>query len=224
MLFGRSQFPGRRPSDTRWNFLHLGGNPETAICTSRPSLVFGLQQISEGIVWTGIHHHDADLVRTSSLFYLFFALAFWPFWIPFCVTFMEDRPKVKYFLTAITVFGLAFGAVLFGPLVVSGGAGLRADVIHHSLFYNLRDLPPFNRAARFLWQGVYIALMFCPFVIGSPDRRFTLFGILLAAATVISHFVFWYAFVSVWCFFAAFLSLQLCYIFYRLEQPQLHLS
>ena len=74
-----------------------------------------------------------------------------------------------------------------------------------------------------VWQVIYVGIIFCPFVV-APNRRFALFGILLVAATVISQVVFRYAFISVWCFFAAFLSLQLCYIFYRLEQPQLKLS
>ena len=193
----------------------IGSLPMAAI-----PIFFGAQQISEGFVWIAYHHHDAALLRSGFLFFLFFALAFWPFWIPLSVAILSDRPKVKRSLAAVAVFGLAFGAFIFGPLALSGGAGLTTQVIYHSLFYNLRDLPPFNQADPLWWQVVYVSIIFFPFVV-SPDRRFAYFGILLVAATVISQFVFRYAFVSVWCFFAAILSLQLCYIFYRLEQPQL---
>jgi hypothetical protein len=35
----------------------------------------------------------------------------------------------------------------------------------------------------------------------------------------VSALVFHYAFVSVWCFFAAVLAIYLCWVFYRLPLP-----
>ena len=43
-------------------------------------------------------------------------------------------------------------------------------------------------------------------------------GIVLSAA--VSHLFFWYAWVSVWCFFAAMLSVYLCYSFYGMPVLQ----
>ena len=39
---------------------------------------------------------------------------------------------------------------------------------------------------------------------------------ILIASFVVSYWVFWYAFTSVWCFFAAVLAVLLCYVFYYL--------
>ena len=55
-------FPGRRPLPTAWNFLHLGGNPET---TGRFRLVvvfLAYNKSPRELSGLGIHHHDADLV------------------------------------------------------------------------------------------------------------------------------------------------------------------
>ena len=51
------------------------------------------------------------------------------------------------------------------------------------------------------------------------DARGHVPGVLLAASAVIAAAFFEYAFVSVWCFFAAFLAFYLCYIFRELQPP-----
>ena len=43
-------------------------------------ICFGIQQISEGFVWHTLEHGGSNQTRTPSLVFLFFALAFWPWW------------------------------------------------------------------------------------------------------------------------------------------------
>src|SRR5262249_42575055 len=69
-------------------------------------LGFAIQQCSEGFVWLGLDYKDLTLVRQWSVVYLFFALAFWPFWIPFSLLMPETRPKVRAtfaFLVALSL-------------------------------------------------------------------------------------------------------------------------
>jgi hypothetical protein len=54
-------------------------------------VVFSIQQVSEGLVWIGIRHNDPALITPAALAFLFFALCFWPFWVPFGVLFLESR-------------------------------------------------------------------------------------------------------------------------------------
>ena len=45
---------------------------------------FAAQQFCEGVAWMGLRRDDPNLTQAGSLGFLFFALAFWPFWIPLC--------------------------------------------------------------------------------------------------------------------------------------------
>jgi hypothetical protein len=75
-------------------------------------------------------------------------------------------------------------------------------------------------APHWWWDLGYGAVVLFPFFVASPDGRLAGFRVLLAASVAVSLFVFWYAFVSVWCFFAALLSAQLCYVFYKLGESR----
>jgi Family of unknown function (DUF6629) len=182
-------------------------------------LVFSFQQVAEGLVWVGLGRGDDSLVRTSSLMFLATALAFWPFWVPFSVLVMEGRRRVRQCLAVGALVGLAFGCALFVPLALNTDEWLKVGEVYHSIRYNLMGLPAFEIAPHSWWDGGYAVIVLTPLFIVSPDRRFTLFSVMVAASAALSLFAFWYAFVSVWCFFAAVLSLQLCYIFYKLVGP-----
>ncbi len=54
-------------------------------------LIFGVQQLCEAFVWVGVGRRDDGLTRTASVAFLFFALAWWPFWIPLCSWFVETQ-------------------------------------------------------------------------------------------------------------------------------------
>ena len=88
---------------------------------------------------------------------------------------------------------------------------LRVSVVHHSIRYNPEGLPAFELAAHEWWDAGYAALVLSPFFLVSPGGRFAAFRVLLAVSAAVSFFVFRYAFVSVWCFFAAALALYLCW-------------
>ena len=182
-------------------------------------IVFSFQQFAEGLVWVGLGTEDAPLVRASSLVFLAVALAFWPFWVPFSVLFIEGRRGVRRCLAAAALLGLALGCGLYVPLALNADEWLTVDEVYHSIRYNLRGLPAFEVAPHAWWDAGYAAVALAPLFIASPDRRFTVFGMMVAASAAVSLFAFWYAFVSVWCFFVAILSSQLCYIFSRLGGP-----
>ncbi len=182
-------------------------------------IAFGVQQLAEGLVWLGLAHDDPALVRPISLVYLFFALAFWPFWVPLCVVCLEQRPRVRRILAVGTLLGVALGAAQFVPLLFLT-PWLKVEVVHHSIHYHIRNAFPFNTAPRLVWMALYAALVFCPFL-AARDSRFTGFGLSLIASVAVSELLFSHAFVSVWCFFAALLSLQLCHLFHRLAEPRL---
>lgn len=180
-------------------------------------LVFSLQQFAEGFVWVGLARDDAALVTAASLSFLAVALGFWPFWVPFSVLFLEKRPGMRRYLGVGALFGLVLGCALYVPLVLDPGQWVEVSVVLHSLTYNPRGLPVFDLAPHEFWDMAYGIAVLVPFFVVSADARFAAFRILLAASVTVSFLAFQYAFVSVWCFFAAVLSAHLCYTFYRLD-------
>lgn len=176
-------------------------------------LFFAAQQFCEGLVWVGLTRGDAALVRASSLAFLAFALAFWPFWVPLSVAFLERRKAVRRCLGGAALLGLALGCGLFVPLAVRADECLHVVVEHHSVHYNPDGLPAFGLAGHTWWDVGYGALVFVPLLAATSERRFAAFFVVMAAAAALSLLAFRYAFVSVWCFFAAVLSAQLCHIF-----------
>lgn len=182
-------------------------------------LVFSLQQFAEGLVWVGLNRDDVALVNGASLLFLAVAMMFWPFWAPFSAHFLEDRRAVKGCLGVAAIVGLAFGGALYLPLALNVDDWLKIGVVRHSIRYNLFGLPAFVVVSHEWWDMGYGVLVFSPLFIAAPDRRFTAFCVLLAVSAAVSLIVFRHAFVSVWCFFAAILSAQLCYSFSRLPEP-----
>ena len=188
-------------------------------------LLFAAQQICEGVVWLGLGSKDTALVERASVVYLFFALPLWPFWIPFSVFFLEPRKWRKVALVGLTVLGLVW-IWIYLPLVLEPGRWLVTTVVHphHSIDYNIDALPAFAMADADLWTVGYFLtvavslVMFCVRPQVNPVSKAVSVGaaVALPALFAVCWFVYWYAFASVWCFFAALLSLFLCLVFYRL--------
>ena len=179
-------------------------------------LVFAAQQFAEGVVWVGLGREDPALVRPASLVYLFFALSFWPVWIPLSLLFPEDRRLARTIIAACLLAGLCWTWVLFAPIALDPERWLTTQVVHCSIHYSIADLPMVGVLGENLMRVFY----FIPIVVAiavSAKEAVPVFAVLLLASVVISQLVFSYAFVSVWCFFAAVLSLGLCHVFFKLE-------
>lgn len=179
-------------------------------------LVFGVQQAFEGLVWVGIHRADGELTRFAATGFLFFALAFWLFWIPFCAVFLDQRRAVKRLLAVIAFLGLLGGATLFLP-IVSDRSGPQATVVRHSIRYVYPSPPTARLAQDVVWHSLYLAIVATPLVI-VKNKTLLWFSTALVASAVVSHLFFLYAFASIWCFLAALLSLYLAFLFHNWPQ------
>jgi uncharacterized protein DUF6629 len=177
-------------------------------------LLFGVQQLLEGVVWVGLGRDDASLVRSASVAYLFFALAFWPFWLPLCATFVESRARWRRAWAAMVLLGLAWAALLYGPILCAPERYLKTEIKHHSIEYKSSEVPFARLMPQTLLRLLYMILGGTALIAGS-DETARRFGILLGLAAVLSRVVFAHAFASVWCFFAAALSFYLCYALCR---------
>jgi hypothetical protein len=181
-------------------------------------LLFGLQQVSEAYVWRALDRGDAEAARIPSLAFLFFALAAWPVWIPLAVAAVEPWGWRRGGALALAGAGALFAATHYLPLASGSGGALSPSVVGHSLRYDLSGLPVFDSDWWWAWVGLYLGAVCTP-LLASRDRRLRPLGVAAALAAAITYLLFEYAFASVWCFFAAVLSLYLAYVLYRLPEP-----
>ena len=170
-------------------------------------LLFGVQQISEGVIWLTFRHDAPELRRTMTYVYSVFSHAWWPIWVPFAIGFLETSRRRKTILTAFQVAGLAVGLYLLYSLIVRP---ITAEVVDGHIVY---ASPHFYLLPVMV---LYVAAT-CVSELFSTHKFVNLFGILAFAAFVASYLVHARALVSLWCFFAAVLSL-LVYLHLRYRE------
>jgi hypothetical protein len=181
-------------------------------------LFFGIQQISEGMVWLSLEH-DSGQTRIASLVFLFFALAFWPFWFPFMTALTEPEPWRKALFAGITFLALGWFWVLYYPLLTGPETMLETVRVHHSIDYQYSGLAIYNYIPKAWLRVLYFASVALPPMLGSQTWG-RMPGMVLGASAIVAVLVFDHAFVSVWCFFAAALSAYCCVVFYRLPRRE----
>jgi len=166
-------------------------------------LFFGLQQIIEGLVWTGINANNTFLTYNASVAFLFFALFFWPWWIPITALFIEKNKKRKQILFILCCFGFGFGLFLWFPVLLNSQVGglINTDVCSSSICYIRQEhlLPPKFRGL------IYVTLGFS-FLLVSKNKIFKIFWSSTMSFAIITKITHAYAFISVWCFLAALSS------------------
>lgn len=179
--------------------------------------IFGLQQCFEAGVWRGLEHNDEALVENSALAFLFFAIAFWPAWMPFSAAVLEPRPVWRRLFFMIAGVGLIMGSTLYARAASHYDDWLKVSIAGHAIKYSFVHMPERYTAVGETWQVLYFVAVCVPLVL-SRDGKVRLLGIAITASAAIAHALFWYAFASVWCFFAAVLSVQICHMMYVLPQ------
>ena len=166
-------------------------------------LLFGLQQALEGMVW--ISDGNAILVERYSLAYMFFSWMAWPIWVPFSVYFIEiERRKPLYLLLAI--LGGMLGAMQYFPYFAHDG-WLNTRFLPHVIVYEGKELFDYI-IGRDITYSIYVAIIVGSLLLSS-DVNVRIFGLLVAAVTVVTFLFYSYAYISVFCFGGAIMSFYL---------------
>lgn len=169
-------------------------------------LLFAIQQLSEGFVWWSIEKNNQIAIHTFSLIYLFFAFFFWSFWVPFSLYFIEKKRHLLF--SIFTIYGALTGLGLF-ILYLWNAEPLRAHVVNHSVCYsNYISIPKCIGLILYLFATVIPPLF-------SSRIKIKLLGATIALFAIISYFINDFAFISLWCFFSALISLLIILITYR---------
>jgi hypothetical protein len=180
-------------------------------------LLFGVQQALEGLVWLALGANDPQSIRFAALGFMLFSHFFWLFWVPIASAVLEPRGHKKNLFLALAIFGGLYGASMYLPLLVQAN-WLTVTLVQHSISYEAQLI--YDGYVPRLALRVLYAVIVLSALLFSSDHYIRLFGILIAISVVAATVFFGYAFISVWCYFAALLSLYVFYMMRRITHEQ----
>ena len=161
-------------------------------------LIFAIQQLTEGFVWLSFAH-PWPMVHTIAIhIFAFFAYAWWPMFIPFAIGLLEVIAWRKRVIDILWAIGLAVGGILFYCILAYP---VYAHVVNNCIAYNIKSEPDVR-----LWFIVLYGVAVLGSMFISSRKIVTIFGAVTTLSLIATYFFFEFAFVSVWCFFAAILS------------------
>jgi hypothetical protein len=168
-------------------------------------LLFGIQQLTEGVVWVSF---DVQPLSDAATFvYSMFSHVLWPILVPLAVLLLESDPVRKRMLRALVAVGVAVGMYLLFFVLRDG---IVARVEGSSVVY---DSPHLYLP---LVVTLYVSAT-CVSSLVSSHALIRLLGAVMFTSFLVAGIAFSEAFISVWCFFAALLS-GVIYLFLRSGQ------
>ena len=166
-------------------------------------LVFASHQLIEGNVWLTIDHPASLAHQAAVAAFVLLGFGVWPVYVPFFMAVAERkviRRRILYAVAGVELY-------LFG-YVASQLPGMVVEVKDHSLAYSIEWKP--------IHYALYGAAMAALFVSSLP--RAWIAAVTLLASFVTAYIVKQEAAASVWCFFAAVLSVGSFWYIRMLEQ------
>jgi uncharacterized protein DUF6629 len=163
-------------------------------------IMFAVQQLSEGMLWIGLSDPDPTSWRHLAVYiFLIFAQLIWPVWVPFSVLLMEKDKVRKRILWILMIMGLTISFyLLYCLFTYEVSAEIRSGHIHYKL----------NFPIALAW--VSSVLYFIPTVVSlfiSSVKRMPQLAAAILISFILTKIFFEDYLISVWCFFAAILSL-----------------
>jgi general stress protein CsbA len=168
-------------------------------------LIFGVQQISEGFVWVALQSPGNDLMLNISAYvFLFAALILWPSYVPLSVLLLEKERGGRRIMIPLLVLGLLVSAY-YGVRLLS--SEVYPVISSHHIKYT-GEFP--QKWARLVFAGYATATLVPLFI--SSRRKVWLLGLLMALSCLITGIFYKEYLTSVWCFFAALISIMIYFI------------
>lgn len=169
-------------------------------------LLFALHQAAEGLVWLGLEGRIGPIGLDHAAFlFTLYAQGLLPFLMPTAVALMEPPGRRRGIILALVGVGALVCAWDLAGLMVLPS---RVFVDHHSIAYR-------NHMTGNLWISLLYILATCGALLLSTHRVVRSYGALNVVALTIVELVKSYAFASVWCFYAAAMSIILYRQFQR---------
>jgi hypothetical protein len=178
--------------------------PPQRLFASIPFL-FAIQQIAEGFLWLTLRNPDqVVLQKISTYFFLIPADVLWPILIPLAMILMEEnsirRNIIKIFLYTGILLSIYYSVCMLlfriNPVIMN------CHIYYGGTFPAKLMMPAFL---------LYVTVTIAPLFISTVKKMY-IFGILMFVACVVSAIFYTKNVTSVWCFFAALLSVLIYWI------------
>lgn len=168
---------------------------KTEIPLAMIPLLFGIQQIIEGMLWLSFRF-DAPLLNVTMTYaFTLFSHVLWPIFVPFSIGLVETVAWRKKVISAFQIIGIAVGLYLLYLII---NFPVVSEVDEHIVYVS----PHFYKVPVMVF---YLAAT-CVGSFFSSHKMINIFGGLALLLFVVAYWFYTIAFFSVWCFFAAILS------------------
>lgn len=173
-------------------------------------VLFGIQQVSEGILWRTFHNPGlASWHTTFTYLFIFFSHVLWPIWIPFAVWLMDPNNARKKMIFYCLLIGGALSVYII-YCMFTYEVSVKIENLHIRYQLHFPNLV--------LRRIFYFLAIGAPFFISSV-KWMKLLGAALLGSMVLTYIFYFYFIISVWCFFAAVLSVLVLFIIATNKKP-----
>jgi len=158
-------------------------------------LLFGVQQVIEGMLWLSFRFDAPMLNVTMTYAFTLFSHVLWPIFVPFSIGLVETVAWRKRVISVFQFIGIAVGLYLLYWIV---RFPVTSKVDENMVYVS----PHF-------YQVPVMALYLAATCVGpffSSHKLIKVFGALALLLAMVAYWFYTVAFFSVWCFFAAILS------------------
>lgn len=165
--------------------------------------LFGVQQAIEGGLWLTLPAKSPHLIEILTHAYAFFSHVFWPIFVPLAVLLLEPQRRRRRILAGLAVAGAIAGLYL---LYFWGADPTIAKVERGHILY----------ISPHFFIGPILALYVlgtCVSSLVSSHASVRWFGAAAAVSLAVAGAFYTLWFISVWCFFAAVLSVTVLLYF-----------
>lgn len=174
-------------------------------------LIFAAQQCVEGVLWLALMHAQyAQWEKPATYAFLIFAQVIWPCCVPLSMLLLEQEPKRKKILSGLLATGVLLGLYLAYCLI---HYPVQAGIDGHHIMYRLN----FPGATKW-YNGIFyfIPTVIPPFVSGI--KRIRWIGVTIILSYIVTQLFFRQYVISVWCYFAAIISLIILSVIMQLRK------
>lgn len=169
-------------------------------------LLFAVQQAAEGIIWLTAGEPSSWILMFATYFYAIYAGFFWPVWIPYTLSVAERNGARKRLLQGILVVGSCVGILALMATLLFG-ITVSAETGHIAYRFMTTTCVAMPRSVAAAWWLLYLVAVVGSFFVSTVTYAW-IAGALVAAGLGVAYIVYTAAIGSVWCFFAALVSMM----------------
>ncbi len=192
--------------------LKITRNPSHVVFACIP-LLFAVQQISEGFVWLTLQHAEYAQWRSVAVHvFMVFAHIVWPFWITLSALLLEKKTARKKMLKILFAIAITLSASEVYYMLLTP---ISAEISGHHVKYVFVYPPTYVMITDIVYGLVTIVPCFV-----SSIKRMWLLGVCFSVSLIFSAWFYQAHLLSVWCFFAAVLSIIIYLIIDQHQQSE----